>query len=460
MKSILNKYKKIYFIGIGGSSMSGLAEFMLEEDIQVFGSDMQESSAVKKLITRGASIHIPHDADFLKSVMPDLVVYTVAISENNPEFLMAKELNIPMMVRAEFLGLIMKTHAIRIGVSGTHGKTTTTSMISSIIYQNNLDPSIHIGGVLPIINSNNHVGNGNIFITEACEYHRSFLNFYPNIAVILNIELDHVDYFKDLEDFKDAFRDYVKLIPENGHLIVNNDDSDAMDIAKCCNANIITFGLNDGADWIAKDISVTLDGITTYALYHNDVKVTDIVLNIAGTHNVYNSLAAIATCVVAGLEIDRCIKPLATFTGAGRRFDKVGEKNGFVIIDDYAHHPTEVKSTLYAARCMCPDKKVWCVFQPHTYTRTRELISDFKESFSDADYVLVTDIYAAREKDPGDINSQMLVDAINSFSGNARYFSSFEDAAAEIIKNASEGDLVFTMGAGTITKLGKIILDA
>jgi len=436
--------------------MSGLAEILISLGYRVSGSDLKQSSITQKLVDLGITVYNGHSPENIKN--PDLVVYTAAVKDNNPELLKARSLNIPTLDRATLLGLIMKKYPYSVGVSGTHGKTTTTSMISLIMLESYLDPTIHIGGELDYIGGTTRTGNTGYFVTEACEYCDSFLKFFPYIAVILNIDLDHVDYFKDIEQIKNSFVNFASLVPEKGCVIVCGDDNNVLSILGRITAPTITYGLNNNeCMWSAKNINFDILGCASFTLLKDGKEVDTIDLKVPGTHNIYNSLAAIATCYQLGCPMSGIKQGLSKFIGTHRRFEQKGIYNGVKIIDDYAHHPSEIKATLKAAKNGHP-VKIWCIFQPHTYTRTKSLLNDFALSFTNADVVIVADIYAAREQDNGEINSQILVEKINSTGGNAIYMNDFNDIASYLRDNAAPGDIVITMGAGDIYKVGDEML--
>lgn len=455
MTSIEN-IKNIHFIGIGGISMSGLAEILINQDYNVSGSDIHESNLTKKLEAHGAKISVPHGAENVEGA--ELVVYTAAVKEDNPEIMRSKELSIPLIDRATFLGLMMKKYNYGIAISGCHGKTTTTSMVSMIFQNAKLDPTILVGGELDAIGGNVRVGNSEYFVTEACEYVESFLKFYPFAAAILNIEEDHLDYFKDLAHIMSAFEKFIGLIPDNGYLFINQDNENTVKVARVAKCNVITFGENGDADYKAINIKYTKSGYPIFEVNHKGESLGSFELSIPGVHNVYNALASIAISHNAGVAVDIIRQSLSVFKGTHRRFDIKGVKNNITVIDDYAHHPTEIKALLSAAKNF-PHKRIWCIFQPHTYTRTKTLFRDFTKAFFDADEVIIADIYAAREKDTGEISSVDLVNGINNQSNNAIYESDFEEIASIIAEDASPGDLVLTVGAGNVTELGDMILN-
>lgn len=448
--------KKIHFVGIGGISMSGLAEILLDQGYKISGSDIKASSISDRLISKGVKFYLGHSGDNIEN--PELVIYTAAVKKDNPELVKAQELGIKTIERSVLLGQIMKQYPYSINVSGTHGKTTTTSMITMIMIEAGFDPTVHIGGHLNAIGGNTKIGGNKYFIAEACEYVESFLKFYPFMGVILNIEADHLDYFKGIEHIKESFIKFACLIPKEGYLIAGIDDSNTKDILDKIGCNIVTYGINSkDAMWQARDIHFNDEGLGSYTLYNSNEEIAKINLGVTGMHNIGNSLAAAAACYTIGCSVESIIKGLKNFSGTHRRFELKGLSNDIKVIDDYAHHPSEIAATLNAAKNV-PHNKLWCVFQPHTYTRTKALLNDFSKSFNDADYVIVSDIYAAREPDNGEINSLMLSDKINEVSPKAKYMKCFEDIANYLHEKASPGDLIITMGAGDIYRVGEIFL--
>lgn len=452
-----HNFKHVHFIGIGGISMSGLAEILLNAGYTVSGSDMKNSEIIKSLKEKGAIIYIGHDKNNINDA--DLVVYTSAISKDNPEYIEAIEKNVVTVDRATFLGQLMKMYESSIAVSGTHGKTTTTAMISVILEHSNLDPTILLGGVLDSIGGNVKIGKKDIFLTEACEYRGNFLKFNPNIGIILNIEEDHLDYFRNIDHIIETFADFAALLPKDGFLVINNDDINTSKIINKANCNIVTFGIKNESNYKAGDISFTKYGFPKFKLIINNSEEYNVTLKVMGIHNVYNALASIATAHKLNIPISTIIEAIESYTGTHRRFETKGIINGIRIIDDYAHHPTEIKATLNAAKKL-PHNKIWCVFQPHTYTRTKALLNEFSESFYDADNIIVTDIYAAREKDTGLVHSKDLVDLLISKGINCLYINSFKDIVDYLTKQTNEGDIVLTIGAGDIYKVGEMLLDS
>ncbi len=448
--------KRIHFTGIGGISMSGLAEILASQGYIITGSDIKSSSITQKLENSGIKISIGHQAGNVAGA--DLLVYTAAVTPNNPELVAASQANMPLIDRAALLGEIMKRYPGSVAVSGTHGKTTTTSMLSMIMLEEGIDPTIHIGGELNVIGGTTRVGASDYFIAEACEYAGSFLKLHPYLAVILNIEYDHADYFKDFAEVKNSFVIFAGLVPENGWLLVNADNSPALDVMEHVSCNKATFGLqNQEADWYAADIALDNMGCAAYTLMYKNEPVSEIKLKVPGIHNVSNSLAAIGAAGIMGCSVASATKALQKFSGTHRRFELKGTVEGITVMDDYAHHPTEVAATLKAA-ASCNYSRIWCVFQPHTYTRTKYLLDEFSTAFGDANFVLLSDIYAAREVDSGEISSSILAEKILATGKKAFYIKDFDPIVEFLDKNAEPGDLIITMGAGDIYKVGELFL--
>lgn len=452
-----NKPSNMHFIGIGGISMSGFAELLTNKGFHITGSDSHETPITDHLESLGIKIsygqkasNIPYDTD--------LVVYTAAISEDNPEYVEAVRRNLPMMVRAEMIGQIMKNYANAIAVSGTHGKTTTTSMLTHIYIEAGKDPTISVGGILDIIKGNIRIGNSENWIMEACEYTNSFLHFFPTTAIILNIEEDHLDYFSGIDEIRESFAAFAKLLPKEGLLAINRSIDNYTQITEGLECRVVTFSTEDSqADYYAAGITFDEEDYGSFDLYVRGKYVESFKLNVIGIHNICNCLAAICVSYEQGISAQDIKNGLLGFKGADRRFQYKGNVSGIDIFDDYAHHPSEIKATLEAARNHS-HKKLWCVFQPHTYTRTKAFLKDFARSLSIADKVIVTDIYAAREKDPGDISSKDLLDELLLLGTDAVYISSFEDIEKFILKNCINGDMLITMGAGDVVNVGEELL--
>lgn len=446
----------IHFIGIGGISMSGLAEILLEEGFTVSGSDSKESPLTKKLEKEGAVIHYGQSADNITDGI-DCVVYTAAINRRNPELMEAVARKIPMLTRAELLGQLMKNYETPIAVSGTHGKTTTTSMISHILLEADLDPTISVGGILKAIGGNIRVGNSGTFLTEACEYTNSFLHFFPKIGVILNIEEDHLDFFKDLEDIRHSFHQFAALLPSDGTLVINGDIKDYEEIYSDLDCHVITYGSSPDFDYSASDIRYDEHGHVSFELLKKGEKTGRITLSVTGDHNVSNALAAIAVAELLDISTDRIQKGLLSFTGTDRRFEYKGTFNGVTVVDDYAHHPTEIAATLKAAQ-HSPHNAVWCVFQPHTYTRTKAFFHEFAEALSHADHLVLADIYAARETDTLGVSSKALAEEAKKLGTDAVYLPTFADIETFLREHCRPGDLLITMGAGDVVTVGEDLL--
>ncbi len=445
---------KIHFIGIGGISMSGLAHICLKEGYCVSGSDAGSSPILARLAEAGAVIYKGHDAQ--NCVGADLVVYTAAIKDDNPELVYARENDIRNMERSVFLGGVMRTYSDCICIAGTHGKTTTTSMMSHVLLAQDCDPTILIGGELDEIGGNYRLGKSNCFLTEACEYHSSFLEFFPKYAVITNVDEDHLDYFRDLEHIKETFRAYAALPGKDGYVLACGDDKNTMDCVNATDAQVITFG-TDAVNDVHPTAVYTKNNCLCFELEASGKTLT-VQLQVAGKHNLLNALACFAVGKAMGLDPETVKRGVESFSMVHRRFEKKGVINGALIVDDYAHHPTEIKCTLEAAKQVA-DGRVIVAFQPHTYTRTYTLLNEFANAFYNADEVLVFDIYAAREKDTGLIHARDLAQKLQQNGVNASYAEGGFDAAVQNLKSAlTPGDILLTMGAGNIFKVGEMLL--
>lgn len=453
-----NNDKKIYFCGIGGISMSGLAELIHHIGFKVCGSDIKSCDITTHLESLGIKVYIGQKAENITDDI-DLFVNTAAVKKDNPEMKAAETYNIPIMERSEFLGYVMKNYKCPIGISGTHGKTTTTSMLSQILLEADKDPTISVGGMLDSIHGNVRIGSSEYFIVESCEYCDSFLKFFPYIGVILNIESDHLDYFKDINQIRNSFTKFAQLVPKDGAVIINGDIENVEEIIAQLNCEVITFGTDKNkVMWTAGNINYDTKGIGTFDIIYENNFVAKVKLGVPGVHNIYNALAACATAYTQGIDMEYIIKGLNTFSGTRRRFEYKGIINGFTIIDDYAHHPTEIKATLKVADNY-KHNKLWCVFQPHTYTRTKTLLEDFSKSFDNVDKIIITDIYAARENNTVGIHSEDLVEKITLRGKDAQYIGSFSDVEKYIIENCKQDDLLITMGAGDVYIIGDELLN-
>ena len=446
----------LHFIGIGGISMSGLAAILLDHHFTISGSDAKKSELTERLEAAGAVIRYPQAAENITDDI-DAVIYTAAIHKNNPEFAAAAEKHIPMLTRAQLLGQMMKNYRLPICVSGTHGKTTTTSMAAHVMMQADMNPTISVGGILPLIHGNYRIGGTDTFLMEACEYTNSFLSFFPKISIILDIDADHLDFFKDLDDIRHSFRKFAELLPEDGTLIINADDPAGKMITKDLKCHVVTFSLSNRGEFTADTITFDPHGHASFRALHHGEPIGTFQLEVPGEHNVSNALAVIALANVLGISTEDIQAGFSSFHGTNRRFEKKGMMNGAVIVDDYAHHPTEIRATLNTAQRV-PHRTIWCVFQPHTYTRTKALLPQFAEALSIADHVVLADIYAARELDIYGISSRDLQQEVQKLGTECEYFPSFEEIESYLRENVKEGDLVITMGAGNIVRVGEDLI--
>ena len=453
----IKRYKNIHMIGIGGVSMSGIAAILKNWGFTVTGSDTNDSENIQALMQKGIKVVIGHSLEDVAN--SDIVVYSAAVKQDDPEMLEAKNLHIPTIERADFLGELTRCYKDTICISGTHGKTTTTSMIALCFLEALEDPSIQVGAYLKQLGGNYMVGNSEHFIIEACEYVESFLKFSPKAEVILNIDNDHLDYFKTFENIKNAFIKYVKLLPDDGVLIINADDTNCLDLAQYTNATIITYGIqNKEADFYAENIIFDHDGFAEFDVFYRGELFDKIKLSIPGIHNVLNALSCIALCTKYGIEKNAIKSALLKFTGAHRRFEFKGKiDNKVSVYDDYGHHPTEILAT---AKSLSYKKynHSWVIFQPHTYSRTKNLLEDFANSLLSFDHVIVLDIYAARDKNTYGISSKDLVNQLIAIGKDAKYIPDFNECVSYVKNNVKENDIVMTLGAGTVTEIGPMLI--
>jgi UDP-N-acetylmuramate--alanine ligase len=446
----------IHFVGVGGINMSALAEMMLEKGFIVSGSDLHESPLTKSLRKKGAHIYIGHQQSNVSDA--DLVVHTAAVDETNPEIFQARQEKLPVISRAKLLGSVMTGYPNSIGISGTHGKTTTTSMLSVIMNEANFNPTIMIGGNLKQIGGNYQAGGSNYFIAEACEYQESFLSFKPYVAVLLNIESDHLDYYRDLDHIYDAFLQYASSVPPNGTVIGCSDDALVQRILSSVSSQTLTYSLHGMGSINATHITYDTQGCATFdCCTATSTHLASFKLSVPGLHNVYNALAAITTAMCFHIPFDVISSALSSFLGVDRRFQIKGQRKGALIVDDYAHHPTEIKAALKAANAFS-HQRIICVFQPHTFTRTKQLFDEFVTSFEDANLVFINDIYAAREKDTHMVSSKELAEAIALTGKDCTYCTSFESTVEKLNTILTSGDILITMGAGDIYKVGDMLL--
>ncbi len=448
----LTNYKNIYFIGIGGVSMSGLAIILNSRGYFISGSDSAKNETVLLLEEQNIKVNIGQKSDNINNNI-DLVVYSAAISEQNPERKKALDLNIPCISRAELLGKIMEWYDNSICISGTHGKTTTTAMASTIYLDADTDPTITVGGTLPKIGSNVRVGSENYFLAEACEYTNSFHSFYPTIGIIMNIEMDHNDFFTDINDVYKSFNQFAKNVQKT--LLVNSDIKDYEKVIDGVTAEVITYGVDSGI-YRAKNISYS--NRTTFDVYKNGVLLTTIDIELKGLHNVYNALSSFVISVENGISITDATLGLSKYTGINRRFQYKGERDGITVYDDYAHHPSSCQLTLKGIKNLNYNRTI-CIFQPHTYSRTKGLLDEFAKSFEYADKLILIDIYPARETNDLGISSRLLAALINKHSNNCIYAGSLEEGLTILNKEAKSGDFVVTMGAGNVYTIAEKFLN-
>ena len=450
----------VYFVGIGGCGMSSLAEILTTAGFRVSGSDRSRSVYTDMLESKGITVFYGQRAENITDSI-DCAVYTSAVPKDNPEYIALHEMNIPCLTRAQLLGQIMKNYQTPIAVSGTHGKTTTTSMISEILLKAELDPTLSIGGILKAIGGNSRVGSSEYFVAEADEYTNSFLSFFPKIGIILNIEEDHPDFFKDLADIRCSFRKFAELLPADGYLIINNTIPDIKEITKGLPCSVITYGTDPGADYYSSDITYNEVGCPSFTLHSSGHAPRQFSLQVRGEHNVSNTLAAVALADLLSIDSKTVAEALHDYSGADRRFEYKGTVGGVTIIDDFAHHPTEISATLKAA-AKYPHKTLWCVFQPHTYTRTKALLKEFAEALTLADQVVLADIYPSREPvslgASLGIHSEMLQHEIQALGKECHYFPTFDEIENFLLENCINGDLLITMGAGDVLKIGEKLL--
>ncbi len=443
----------IHMVGIGGISMSALAHMLKFFGYRVSGSDRTETDIVRRLKHEGIDVHIGHDANAVKE--PNLVCYTAAIPKDNPELVKAKSLGIPMMERAELLGQLMKKYKFPIAVAGTHGKTTTTSMLSLVLLEAGLDPTILVGGELSQIGGNYKIGKEDYLVFEACEYVESFLHFSPFISVITNVQEDHMDYFTDINHIITAFQKFTRLNSPLGCIIVCSDDKNCQTVVQNGEKKVVNYGIiSKNNDFYAGNIEINRFGKTQFDVYVHGEFTVCVELAVHGDHNVRNALGAFAAAWQLGVDAESIKRGLESFHGTKRRFETLGEVKGFTVIDDYAHHPTEIESTLTAAKKIAKGD-VWCVFQPHTYSRTKAFTEDFARTLSLADKTIVADVYPAREKYDGTIHSCDLV----SLMEDGIYINDMDAIKRYILENVKPGDMVITMGAGDIFKLGYSLIE-
>ena len=446
----------VYFVGIGGVSMCGLAELLADAGFQVSGSDRSPSALTDMLESKGITVFYGQRAENITDSI-DCVVFTSAIHPDNPEYIAAHEKKLPCLTRGQLMGQIMKNYHTPIAVSGTHGKTTTTSMVSEILLAADTDPTLSIGGILKDIGGNMRIGKSGYFVTEACEYTNSFLDFSPKIGIILNIEEDHLDFFKDLADIRSSFRKFAGLLPGDGCLIVNGTIENVQEITDNLACRVITFGMDANSDYYPTDIRYDEAGHSEFILHDSRGRERNFALQVPGEHNISNAMAAIALADLLSIDSTVTAEALRRYSGTDRRFEYKGTIGGVTVIDDYAHHPTEITMTLRAA-ANHKHNRLWCVFQPHTYSRTKAFLKEFAQALTLADKVVLADIYAARETDTLGISSETLQHEIQALGKECYYFPTFDEIEIFLLENCINGDMLITMGAGDVVKIGESLL--
>ena len=445
---------RVHFIGIGGSSMSGLAPLIKKLGYQVTGSDRDRSHKTDALTEKGIPVAIGHRAENVRGA--DFIVYTAAIAPENPERVEAERLNIPQIERSVLIGQLMEGYKNAVGISGTHGKTTTTAMLSQVMVECGANPTVHIGGELDALGGSTLLGGKEYFVVEACEFNESFLKFLPTVAVILNIDEDHLDFFKDIDDIERAFLDYARRTPPDGWCVGCGDDERVRRVLKNSGRRARTYGIGSENDLRPENLTYDPEGRARCGVSLHGRMLCDLRMTVAGEHNLLNALAVIAVADIFGLPLDQAAETLSSFSGAHRRFELTSVTDGVKVYQDYGHNPTEIKNALRIAKLQ-PHKRLWAVWQPHTYSRTKKLFDGFVETFDDADLVLITDICAARESDPGDITSQMLIPPLRARGVDATVTPNNDDTEAHLRVHWEPGDLVVTLGCGNIDLLNEQI---
>ena len=446
--------RRVHFIGIGGCSMSGLAGRLMDQGWLVTGSDRTKSHKTDHLEEKGITIHIGHAAQNVHGA--DIVIYSAAIAPDNPERAEAARLSIPQMERCDLIGELMAGHDFAVGVSGTHGKTTTTSMLAQAFLQAGADPTIHIGGELDFIGGSTRAGDGRDFIVEACEYRESFLQFKPTVAILLNIDEDHLDYYRDIDHIESAFAKYVDIVPEDGWCVAWGDDPRARRVCLNAKCHHMTYGIGPDNMLRPENLRYDAQGFAEFTAVLNGERLGDFHIGVASECNMLDALAVICVCHIRGLDMAKVAEALRNFVGAHRRFELTSVTDGVRCYTDYGHNPAEIKNALHIA-AMQPHRTLWSVWQPHTYSRTKTLFDQFVETFDQADRLLITDIMGAREADPGDINSGMLLEPIRARGVDAQWTPSFDDTEAYLRAHWQPGDIMISHGCGDIDLLNEQI---
>jgi len=453
----LKQGDKLFFIGIGGARLSALAKIYKEKGYEIYGSDRFRTKNTANLEKMGISITYGHDPLIIGSWI-DQVIYTNAVGEDNPQLIAAQAAGIPVMEGAELLGLLMREKEYGIAVAGTHGKTTTTAMISLLLIKAGKDPTVVIGGEMMELPGNHRSGLSPFMVVEACEFRRSFLQLSPQISVITNVDWDHPDCFPTAGHVVQTFQEFIRLLPADGRLVYWREDPHYSELYATSPAPVISYGLTPEADWYVPEYAPSSRLGIEGELFYRGAKQGQLKLEVPGKHNLLNAVAAVVAAVEAGISVSQALSYIADFHGVKRRFQIKGGKHGVLVVDDYAHHPSAVQTTLETARTHFSGR-IWCVFQPHLYSRTRHLMPDFAKAFGAADIVVLADIYAAREQDPGDISSAILSGEIAKNHQDVRYIGDMQKIVEHLHSQTQPGDLVLTMGAGDIWKVGEEYLE-
>ena len=455
---MFRRIKHVHFIGIGGIGMSGIAEVLINLGFRVSGSDLKRSNVTDRLQQLGVEFTEGHNAENVGQ--PHVVVRSTAVRDDNPEIIEAHQRSIPVIPRAEMLAELMRLKPHTVAVAGSHGKTTTTSMVATVLGHAGLDPTMVVGGVVGAFGSNAHLGTSDLMVVEADESDRSFLMLTPTIAVVTNIDREHMDYYHDMDDVRACFASFVNKVPFYGSSVLCLDDPNVQAIIPLLERRRLTYGLSAQADVSAHGIRYDNSFGSTFDVWRGTEVVGKLNLRVPGMHNVYNALAAVAVGFELEVPFDKIKEGLHSFTGAGRRFQTKGEINGVLLVDDYGHHPTEIRATLAAAKLGSGGRRIVVLFQPHRYTRTNDLMQEFARSFNNADVLFITDIYPASEDPIEGVNAEVLTAAIKRFGHKDVNYIGALDAAAPLLRDyVQPGDLVLTLGAGTVNRVSDQLLD-
>jgi UDP-N-acetylmuramate--alanine ligase len=455
---MFRRIQHVHFVGIGGIGMSGIAEVLVNMGFRVSGSDLRRSDATARLEGMGAKVFEGHAAEHVGD--SHVVVRSTAVRDDNPEVAEARRRSIPVIARAEMLGELMRLKPHTVAVAGSHGKTTTTSMIAAVLAQANLDPTVVVGGVVGAMGSNARLGKSDLMVTEADESDRSFLMLSPTYAVVTNIDREHMDHYADMTDVRKCFVDFVNKVPFYGAAILCLDDPHVQAVIPEVVRRRITYGLSAQADIAAREVRYDREFGSTFQVRRMGEPIGEVALNVPGLHNIYNSLAAVGVGLELELGFETIASALTNFTGVQRRFQRKGEEGGVLVVDDYGHHPTEVRATLVAAKLGSKGRRMVVLFQPHRYSRTQDLMDEFARSFNNADVLMVADIYAASEDPIPGVTAEALVEAVHRFGHkDARHAGPLEDAARALLEEVRPGDMVITLGAGNVYRVGEKLLE-